>query len=51
MASHVAAKHCMDQDTGFLVDEAGIKLQAKSMVMCQMTTLVISEEGNIDHFA
>ena len=30
--------------------EAGSKLQAKSVVMCQMTPFVITEEGDIDHF-
>ena len=51
MASQVAAKCSVEQKTGFLVDEAGNKLQAKSMVMCQMTPFVITEEGNVDHFA
>ena len=40
----------MEQETGFLVDETGNKLQAKSVMMCQMTPFVITEEGNIDHF-
>ena len=40
----------MEQDTGFLVDEAGIKLQAKSLVMCQMIPFWITKEGDSDHF-
>ena len=32
------------------MDEAGNKLQAKSVVMCQMTLFVITKEGDIDHF-
>ena len=51
MASQVAAKHFMEQETGFLVDEAGNKIQAKSVVICQMTPFVITKEGNINHFA
>ena len=51
MASQVAAKLSEEQETGFLVDETGNKLQAKSMVMCQMTPFVITKEGDIDHFA
>ena len=51
MASQVAAKSSMEQETGFLVDEAGNNLHAKSVVMCQMTPFVISEEDAINHFA
>ena len=51
MASQVAAKCFMEQGTGFLVDEAANKLQAKSIVMCQMTPFVITKEDDIDHFA
>ena len=40
----------MEQETGFLVDEAGNKPHAKSVVTCQMTPFVITKEGNIDHF-
>ena len=50
MASPAAAKCIMEQETGFLVDEAGNKLQAKSMAMCQMTHFVITKEGNVNHF-
>ena len=51
MAYQVAAKCSMEQETGFLVDEAGNKLQGKSVVMCQMTPFVITKEGNVDYFA
>ena len=51
MASQVRAKHSMEQETGFLVDVAGNKLQAISMMKCQMTPFVIPKEGNVDHFA
>ena len=33
------------------MDEAGNKLQTKSVVMFQMTPLVITEEEDVDHFA
>ena len=46
----VAAKCFIKQETRFLVDEAGNKLQAKSVVMFQITLFVISAEGDIDHF-
>ena len=41
----------MEQESGFLVDEMGNKLQAKSMVMCQSTPYMVTEEGDINHFA
>ena len=41
----------MEQETGSLVDEMGNKLQVKSVVMCQSTPYVVTEEGDIDHFA
>ena len=50
MASQISAKCFVEQETGFLVQEAGNKLQAKSVVMCQMTPFVITEEGNTSHF-
>ena len=51
MASQVTAQCLTEQETGFLVDEMGNKLQAKSMVMCQSTPYMVTEEGDIDHFA
>ena len=50
LASKFSAKCFIEQETGFLVDEAGNKLQPKSMVMCQMTLFVITTEGDISHF-
>ena len=44
MAAQVAATSFTEQETGFLVDEAGNKLQAKSVVMCQMTLFIITAE-------
>ena len=41
----------MEQDTAFLVGEMGNKLQAKSVVMCQSTSHMVTEEGDIDPFA
>ena len=51
MASQVSAKCFVEQETGFLVDEAGNKLQEKSMVMCLLTPFVMTEETDMDHFA
>ena len=33
-----------------ILDEAGNKLQVKSVVMCQITPFMIPEEGDIDQF-
>ena len=41
----------MKQEIGFLVDEAGKKLQVKPMVMCQTIPFVETQDGNIPHFA
>ena len=51
MASQVADQCFMEQKTGFLVHEMGNKLQAKSMVIYQSTPYMVTEEGDIDHFA
>ena len=40
MEYQVAGRCFMEQETVLLVDEVGGKLQAKSMVMCQMTHFV-----------
>ena len=50
MASKVSVQCFVQQETGFLMDESGNKLQAKSMVMCQSIPYWITEEGNINHF-
>ena len=46
----VAAKCIFEQDTGLVVDEAGNKLTAKSVMLCKMTPSIITEEGDIDYF-
>ena len=51
MVSQVTAPCFVEQETGFLVDEMGNKLQAKSVVLCQSTPYEVTEEGNISHFA
>ena len=51
MASQVTAQCFIQQETGFLIDKTGNKLQAKSMVMCQSTPYIVTEEGDINHFA
>ena len=51
MASQVEAQCFMEQETGFLVDETGNKLQEKSVVMYQRTPYVVTEDGDINHFA
>ena len=39
----------IEQEADFLIDDNGSKLQAKSVVMCQMCPFVISGEGDINH--
>ena len=48
MASKVSVQCFGQQETSFLIDESGYKLQAKSMVMCQSNPYVITEDGDID---
>ena len=50
MEYQAAGKCFMEQETGLLIDEAGSKLQAKSLVMCRMTPFVVTKEGDINHF-
>ena len=50
MSLNVSAKCFVKQETGFLVDESGNKLQSKSMVTCWITLFIITAEGDIDHF-
>ena len=50
MASKVSVQCFIQQETGFLIDELGTKLHAKSMVMCKSIPYVVTEEGDIDHF-
>ena len=50
MASQVAAQCIVEQETGFLVDIKGNKLQAKPIVLCQGTPYMVTGEGGINHF-
>ena len=50
MASKVSAQFFVQQETVFLIDESGNKLQPKAMVMCQSLPYIVTEEGDIDHF-
>ena len=51
MAFQVTAPYFVEQETSFLVHEMGNKLQTKSIVMSQSTPYMVTEEGNINHFA
>ena len=51
MTSQVSTQCFVQQETGFLIDETGNKLQAKSIMMCKSTPYMVTEEGNFDHFA
>ena len=46
----VVGKHFIEQDSTLIIDEAGNKLPAKSVMFCKMTPFVIIEEGVINNF-
>ena len=46
----VVGKCFIKQESGLVIDEAGNKLLAKSVMFCKMTPFVIIEEGNINNF-
>ena len=46
----VTGKCFIKQESGLVIDEAGNKLLAKSLLFCKMTPFVITEEGDIDNF-
>ena len=37
-------------ESGLVIDEAGNKLLAKSVMFCKITPFIITEEGDIDSF-
>ena len=46
----VTGKCFIEQESGLVIDEAGNKLLAKSVMICQITPFVITEEGDINNF-
>ena len=44
----IAAKCIFKHDTGLVIDEAGSKLPAKSMILCKMTPFIITEEETLN---
>ena len=49
MESTVAAQCIVEQDTDLVLDMAGNKLLAGSVIMCKLTAFVIKEDSNIDY--
>ena len=49
MESTIAAQCIVEQDTGLVLDMAGNKLPAGSVIMCKLTAFVIMEDGDIDY--
>ena len=47
----VAAKCVVKQDMDLIVDEGDNKLPVKAVIVCKMTPIVITEEGDIDYLA
>ena len=44
-----AAQCMVVQDTGLVLDMAGNRLPAGSVIMCKLTTFVITEDSDIDY--
>ena len=49
MESTIAAQCIVEQDTGLVLDMAGNKLPAGSVIMCKLTAFVIMEDSDIDY--
>ena len=49
MESTIAAQCIVEQDTGLVLDMAGNKLPAGSVIMCKLTAFVITGDGDIDY--
>ena len=49
MESAIAAQCIVEQDTGLVLDMAGNKLPAGSVIMCKLTAFVIMEDSDIDY--
>ena len=49
MESTIAAQCIVEQDAGLVLNMAGNKLSAGSVIMCQLTAFVIMEDGDIDY--
>ena len=49
MESTIAAQCIVEHDTGLVLDMAGNKLPAGSVIMCKVTTFVIMEDSDIDY--
>ena len=49
MESTIAAQCTVEQDTGLVLDMAGKKFPAGSVIMCKLTAFVITEVYNIDY--
>ena len=49
MDNTIAAQGMVEQDTGLVLDMAGNRLPAGSVIMCMVTAFVIMEDGDIDY--
>ena len=49
MENTVAAQCMVEQYTGLVLDMAGNRLPAGSLIMCKPTAFVITEDGDIDY--
>ena len=49
MESSIAAQRIVEQETGLVLDMAGNKMLAGSVIMCKLTPFVILKDGNINY--
>ena len=49
MTSTIVAQCIVEQETGLVLDMAGNKLPAGSVIMCKLTAFVITENTDIDY--
>ena len=51
MDLQIASKCFIEQDSDLIVDSAGNRIPAMSVICCKLRTFVITEDGDIDKFA
>ena len=47
----IASKCFVEKDSGLIVDSAGSRIPAKSVIVCKQKAFIITEEGDINRFS
>ena len=47
----IAGKCLVEKDSDLIVDSAGSRIPAKSVIVCKQKTFVITKDGHIDRFS